>query len=598
MKKIILAFFILGLAVVNQKSFGQTTIQFLHNSADTSLSSVDVYLDSVKTSRKIVSNLAFGKVNAPVTVSLGAHTFLLTRSGDTVNVIYPLSDSVPSGTNQMNIIYGVKNPAKYASNPDGVNTALSIATVNNFSTPIMSSASVLFFNGSTDAPTYDVNKINSTQQKIANDFKYADLNTGAFIALSGKNLITITSKDSTVFYYTYYLDLTSSAGKAAILFTSGVNIANTSNPVGAASFSLNIAFSNGTVKQLNPVWGKFQVIHNSADSAYDSLDVYYNNTLYTLGFRTATALVKIPAYTPLKLSIALKHSSSNASAFYTSNFVLDSSTGYTNLIIGQGPDQTPAHITNPEGVSTSFTVKTYKGLKDTAMYYANVDLLYFHGATDLMKTNMLGYNGTMFISKGDIYSTFHNQISYNPAINNLEFDLNDGYMDTTLIKKIVGNIGSRTKQVGVIFPSGYYSHLMTFLKYSVNDSTLNANMTQVQQTRILGLYIAWADGSIDTIQTAKINDGVKESFLDKTGISFYPNPVSDQLNISIDLKAPATIKTEFTDITGKVIRSSENNCTTGHQLVIIETKDLKEGFYFCSVSINGQKLVKKICVIN
>lgn len=354
---------------------------------------------------------------------------------------------------------------------------------------------------------------------------------------------------------------------------------------------------------------KVQFVNNCADSTLDSVDVYINGvlTLPGFGFRKATPFMVVNDSFPFAVAIAPKHSTNISQAIYTSSETLVSGKYYYKVISGLKYDNLLAHRTNPNNVSTAFTVFTFADARDTSNivvngFKPNIDLIYHHGSTDLMKTTMQTNNTVMFISKNDMYGSFHSPYAYQAPLDNLEFDLNDATVDTTLLKKSVGNISGRIGQAGLIFSSGFYNNLIMrdTLLYPKDTSNLGKKLTPNQLTRVLGLYIAWPDGTIDSIQPAVIiTTGINEfANAAQYKAAFYPNPASDLLNLSFELKSTSTVKAELFDINGRMILSSDQTVKpAGKNQIEMDIKSVQNGIYFCSLLIDGQKIVRKISVI-
>ncbi|MCB0764906.1 MAG: DUF4397 domain-containing protein, partial [Flavobacteriales bacterium] len=69
---------------------------------------------------------------------------------------------------------------------------------------------------------------------------------------------------------------------------------------------------------------RVQVIHNSADAAAATVDVYLNTTLLfdDVAFRTASPFVDAPAGVQFTVGIAPASSTSSSDAIYTEDFTL------------------------------------------------------------------------------------------------------------------------------------------------------------------------------------------------------------------------------------------------------------------------------------
>ena len=133
---------------------------------------------------------------------------------------------------------------------------------------------------------------------------------------------------------------------------------------------LQIAFVNAQTARV-------QVIHNSADAAASTVDVYLGTTkiLDDFAFRTASPFIDVTAGVPIKVSIAPSSSSSVADSIAVFNYNLMS--GSTYVLIAEG-------IVSATGYSpaTPFDIKVYGMGREVASNTANTDVLVHHGATD------------------------------------------------------------------------------------------------------------------------------------------------------------------------------------------------------------------------
>jgi Secretion system C-terminal sorting domain len=355
-----------------------------------------------------------------------------------------------------------------------------------------------------------------------------------------------------------------------------------------------------TILIANAQTSKVQFVNNSPDPLMDSVDIYIdgNLTVSGLGFRKATPYLIITDTIPCFIGIAPKHSTDSSQAIFRSSETLTAGMGYYKVI--SGLVNTSSFPSNPNGLSTAFNVYTYAGARDTSYVlfngiHPNVDLLYHHGSPDLMKTTMQTFNTVMYISKNDAYGNFHANYAYQTPIDNLDFNLNDANNDTTLLKKTVGNLNKRVGQAGLIFTSGFYTNLIS----SFNPTN---TLTASQKNRILGLFIAWPDGSIDTIQAIIVpaSTGVNEvrSLANAYHTQFYPNPASDLLNIYFELQKSSSVVAELFDINGRKISTTNSiNKSSGTNQLEMDLGNVSSGIYFCALTIDGQKIVRKISVI-
>ena len=144
------------------------------------------------------------------------------------------------------------------------------------------------------------------------------------------------------------------------------------------AFGVYVALpTGGPLVALPNSTARLQVIHNSADAAAATVDVYLNGGLLLndFAFRTATPFIDAPAGVPIKVAIAPSTSTSVADSIAVFNYNLAS--GETYILIAEG-------IVSPSGYSpaTPFDIAVYGMGREMAMTAGNTDVLVHHGATD------------------------------------------------------------------------------------------------------------------------------------------------------------------------------------------------------------------------
>lgn len=91
----------------------------------------------------------------------------------------------------------------------------------------------------------------------------------------------------------------------------------------------------------------------------------------------------------------------------------------------------------------------------------------------------------------------------------------------------------------------------------------------------------FADGVSLVIYPQQITFSIPENistFIDKAFL-IYPNPVSDQARISIQVLKASDMTVMITDITGRIISRQDNQLREGSQEIILPVRDLPAGFY-------------------
>lgn len=150
--------------IIASRSFGQTTLQVIHDAADPTLDSVNVYvtifapppvdlLHGFKFRQSFYNDISslFSLFDTLAT------TVSISPTDDSTNFVVNKNVTLRKDKNYLAIASGVVNTANFAPNPDGKSIALSIDTLEE--APISAPptfVNVTAFNGVTDAPAVDV----------------------------------------------------------------------------------------------------------------------------------------------------------------------------------------------------------------------------------------------------------------------------------------------------------------------------------------------------------------------------------------------------------------------------------------------------------
>jgi hypothetical protein len=100
----------------------------------------------------------------------------------------------------------------------------------------------------------------------------------------------------------------------------------------------------------------------------------------------------------------------------------------------------------------------------------------------------------------------------------------------------------------------------------------------------------------DTVNVNVSPSGISENEFFANGISIYPQPAKDILNISLKPYYEAIVKVEVSDANGRLILSSDFTVINGKS--IIDLHKFENGLYLISLeNSSGQKVFKKISVL-
>ncbi len=140
-------------------------------------------------------------------------------------------------------------------------------------------------------------------------------------------------------------------------------------------FTLIMAFAATFSMQAQSA--QVQVIHNSADLAAATVDVYANGVILLddFAFRTATPFVELPAGVDIELDIAPGNSTGPADAVFNTSVAFAAGESY--IVVAEG-------IVSGSGYApaTPFGLSVYDMGRQTASMAMNTDVLVHHGSTD------------------------------------------------------------------------------------------------------------------------------------------------------------------------------------------------------------------------
>jgi hypothetical protein len=159
-----------------------------------------------------------------------------------------------------------------------------------------------------------------------------------------------------------------------------------------------------------------QVIHNCADAAATSVDIYAGTTLLIddLQFRSASqTFTNIPAGVPIVVGVASGTSTSSAQSIAT--FTVNFANGSSNIVVADGI--VSANGYNPGNTTAGFTLNTYSTAISAAPNGTTTSVLVHHGSTDAPTVDIVApFTGT-------------NPFIPNVLVNNASYGAFAGYLN-------------------------------------------------------------------------------------------------------------------------------------------------------------------------
>lgn len=473
MKKSIFTFLVAVSALFSGTVTAQSELQVIHNCADPAANSVDIYVNGALTLDDFMFREATPFLNLPsnTDIEVGVAPGSSVSANDT---LVNFTINLMPGERYVAIASGVLDPSSFASNPDGIATGFGLQVLSGIQTDSQLPANVdlVINHGSTDAPTVDV--LARGVATLLDNAAYSDFSSYIPVP-AGSYILDITpGNDNSTIVASFEADLSSLAGSAAVVFASGF-LDPMMNQNGE-SFGLFAALPSGTVVPLPATSvASLQVIHNSADPAAATVDIYLDGTLAIddFGFRDATPFIDVPGGVNVNIGIAPPNSTSVNDTI--ANIVAQFSNGETYVAIASGVLDPAAFASNPDGLSTAFELQVTAGVQTEGTDPLNVDFIVNHGSTDAPTVDVIARNVATLVDDA-AYGDFTSYISV-PAASYI-LDITPGSNNSTIVASFEADLSGLGGGSAVVFASGFL------------DPTMNQN------GEAFGLFAALANGTV------------------------------------------------------------------------------------------------------
>ncbi|MBN1185203.1 MAG: DUF4397 domain-containing protein, partial [Bacteroidales bacterium] len=167
---------------------------------------------------------------------------------------------------------------------------------------------------------------------------------------------------------------------------------------------------------------RVQVIHNSADKAADTVDVWANDAILldNFAFRTASPFVDVPAGVDIDITIQPKSSTDTTNGLWRKTYNL--AAGETYVLIANG-------IVIPAGYNPApaFDIFVYAMGQEAAGQAGNTDVLVFHGSTDAPSVDVYEPYAGLRVIDDMAYGEFTGYLPLATADYSLMIQTDDGH---------------------------------------------------------------------------------------------------------------------------------------------------------------------------
>ena len=528
-----------------------TRIQVINNCGDVNLQGIDVYING----QLVADDVFFRAASAYLDILAGTQLRVnVTESTafDTSTAFYSTNLTLSANNKYVIIANGIKSSSGYSPQTpfslDLYNQAKEFSAQTGFT-------DVLFFNGSTDGPTFDARTGIST---IAKQLGYGAFDNDYFtMPASGTFNIRFTNDRGNQTTHNFESDFTNIGmpDEGVVLLTSGfVNTANNSN---GASFGLWAASSSGGPLQEiasttnREALARIQFIHNTADTAVGKVDILLNSNkkVDTLNYHNASNFMDINVGTNLPLQVAHP----GQSPFSTTNVNIDSGKTYIAVIHGLKSD------TNYKPLEP-FKITMLNDAKEEAAVGSNTEVIFMHGATDASAADIK--EGSNSIVTDLMYGSFNSSYTAFPSATNDVYDVDTGNSNTALHGYVANyNAWNAVGKAAVVMLSG-------FVEPDSNSGGPD-----------IGLWAATSDGG--AMFMLPIYTSVEDITATSQQLKVWPNPAKDFVSFE---KKSELVDLIVTDAAGRIVLSQKG--FTGNK---INTSAFADGSYFIFIMDGEQR---------
>jgi hypothetical protein len=319
---------------------------------------------------------------------------------------------------------------------------------------------------------------------------------------------------------------------------------------------------------------RVQVIHNSADAAAQTVDVWLNDALLIDNFQYRTASPFIDAPQGVNFDITIQPSNSTDTINGLARFTYNLTGGNKYILVATG-------IVIPTGYNpaTPFNIYVYDMAREAATAASNTDVIVFHGSSDAPVVDVVEVGagaGTIVDNLG--YGQFTGYLELPTADYVLQVRDETGTVAVASYDAPLADLGLDGKALAVV-ASG-------FLNPIVNNNGPS-----------FGLFVALPSGG-DLIPLLNVT-GIKESNFDEASLRVYPNPARDRVNLQFNLKKAGNVDLQIRTLSGTLVqRQSLGMMQANESLTTLNVGDLSAGLYLITLKSGDSQVTVKLNKVN
>lgn len=153
--------------------------------------------------------------------------------------------------------------------------------------------------------------------------------------------------------------------------------------------------------------------------------------------------------------------------------------------------------------------------------------------------------------------------------------------------------------------SGFPNSIESGSTYTFNFKFAIDENWKTEDMHIVGMLIG-ADSKIDNGSSSSIDDAIAAGFVSGTNVlgttklsqfddvlSIYPNPSTDLVKLSLNIKDAATLELKIINVMGQTVASRNYGNLVGSQILPLNVSEFPSGIYTVEVLVNGSLSTKQ-----
>ena len=531
----------------------KSRLQIIHNSADAAASTVDIYLNGSLLLDDFAFRTATPFVDVPAEVE-NSIAVAPNNSTSVANAIATIPATFSANETYIAVANGIISPMGYSP---ATTFSLDVFGMGREQAVIAGNTDVLVFHGSTDAPTVDVSTPGGSATPLVDDASYGDF-AGYLELPTDDYTLNVTDGTGATVVKSYAAPLSTLMLQDAALVVVASGFLDPSMNSNGEAFGLWVALpAGGSLVELPESKSRLQIIHNSADAAASTVDIYLNGSLLLddFAFRTATPFVDVPAEVENSIAVAPNNSTSVANAIATIPATFSANETYIAIANG---------IVSPTGYSpaTAFSLDVFAGAREAAVTPGNTDVLVFHGSTDAPLVDV-------------------DEATAGNLVDNIAYGDYKGYLelptsDYTLQVKDDAGAATLFQYSAPLAALMLQDAAITVIASGFVDPSANSNGAS------FGLWVALSSGGA-LVELPVSTLSVEEFY---GNLNIFPNPTNGLFQIN-GIENGSSV--ELFDITGKNVLSEIVNNSQ-----ILSLEGFNQGTYMLKIQTAEQQIVRKI----